>query len=63
VQSAFQGWAPPFLTDLVASMSFLTHFDGIMKGVIDVRDVLYLVSTMVVFLFANVVTIDIKKGG
>lgn len=63
VQSAFKGWAPPFLTDLVGSMSFLTHFDGIMKGVIDVRDVFYLVSTMVFFLFANVVTIDIKKGG
>lgn len=63
VQSAFKDWAPPFLTDLVASMSFLTHFDGIMKGVIDARDVIYLVSTMVVFLFANVVTIDIKKGG
>jgi ABC-2 type transport system permease protein len=63
VQAAFKGWAPPFLTDLVASMSFLTHFDGIMKGVIDVRDVIYLLSTMVVFLFANVVTIDIKKGG
>jgi ABC-2 type transport system permease protein len=63
VQSAFKGWASPFVTDLVASMSFLTHFDGIMKGVIDIRDVIYLLSTMVVFLFANVVTIDIKKGG
>ena len=63
VQSAFKGWAPPFLTDLVGYMSFLTHFDGIMKGVIDLRDVIYLVSTMVFFLFANVVTIDIKKGG
>jgi gliding motility-associated transport system permease protein len=63
VQSAFKGWAPPFLTDLVASMSFLTHFDRIMKGVIDLRDVIYMFSAMAVFLFANVVIVDIKKGG
>ena len=63
VQAAFKGWAPAFVVDLVASLSFLTHFDGIMKGVIDLRDLIYLISAMVVFLFANVVVIDLKKGG
>lgn len=62
VQSAFRGWAGPFITDLIASLSFLTHFDGITKGVIDIRDVIYLGSVMALFLFANVVTIDLKKG-
>jgi ABC-2 type transport system permease protein len=62
VLAAFKGWAPAFVVDLVGSLSFLTHFDGIMKGVIDLRDLIYLVSAMVVFLFANVVVIDIKKG-
>ena len=62
VLSAFKGWAPPFVVDMVASLSFLTHFDGIMKGVIDLRDLIYLGSAIVIFLFANVVTIDLKKG-
>lgn len=62
VQSAFRGWAGPFITDLIASLSFLTHFDGITKGVIDLRDLIYLGSVMALFLFANVVTIDLKKG-
>ena len=62
VLSAFKGWAPPFIVDVVASLSFLTHFDGIMKGVIDVRDLIYLGSAIVIFLFANIVTIDLKRG-
>ena len=63
VLSAFKGWASPLVIDVIASLSFLTHFDGIIKGVIDVRDLIYLVSAMLVFLFANVVVIDMKKGG
>ena len=31
--------------------------------VIDPRDLIYLLSAMLVFLFANVVVIDMKKGG
>ena len=63
VQAAFKGCAPPFVVDLIASLSFLTHFNGIMKGVIDLRDLIYLLSVMAAFLFANVVVIDLKKGG
>jgi ABC-2 type transport system permease protein len=62
VLSAFRAWAPQAVVDTVASLSFLTHFDGITKGVIDLRDVIYLVSAIAVFLFANVVTVDLKKG-
>src|SRR6202008_4906912 len=36
-----RGWAPQALTDAIASLSFLAHFDTIKKGVIDVRDLLY----------------------
>ncbi len=63
VLSAFKSWAPPFVVDVISSLSFLSHFDGIIKGVIDLRDLIYLLSAMLVFLFANVVVIDMKKGG
>lgn len=62
VLSVFRGWASFFVVDTVASLSFLTHFDAIVKGVIDLRDVVYLLSAIGVFLFANVVVVDLKKG-
>lgn len=62
VQSAFRGWAPEFVVDLIASLSFLTHFDGITRGVLDLRDLVYLLSTIVIFLFANKLAIDLKRG-
>jgi ABC-2 type transport system permease protein len=62
VLAAFKGWAPPLVVDVVSSLSFLTHFDAIVKGVIDLRDVIYLLSVMGLFLFANVLTVDMKRG-
>ncbi|KZX82744.1 ABC transporter permease, partial [Oleiphilus sp. HI0009] len=41
VQDAFSGWAPLWLIDAVANLSFLTHFTAISRGVIDVRDLVY----------------------
>lgn len=56
------GWAPQAIIDAVAGFSFLTHFESISKGVIDVRDLLYFGTLIVVFLFASAVIIDAKKG-
>ena len=61
VLAAFKGWAPPFVTDLVQSLSFLTHYDNIVQGLIDIRDLIFFLSVMGVFLFANVVMIDLKR--
>jgi ABC-2 type transport system permease protein len=57
-----RGWLPPYAVELVASLSFLVHFERIMKGVLDIRDVIFFASVMGVFLFANVVTVELKKG-
>jgi len=61
VLAAFKGWAPSFVTDLVQSLSFLTHYDNIVQGLIDIRDLIFFLSVMGVFLFANVVMIDLKR--
>ncbi|MDA1325584.1 MAG: ABC transporter permease subunit [Proteobacteria bacterium] len=63
VLGMFQGWAPTLVVDLVQSMSFLVHYDAIVRGVIDVRDLIFYLSIMGVFIFANVVVVDLKKGG
>jgi ABC-2 type transport system permease protein len=59
----FRAWAPQVLIDAVSSFSFLTHFAAITSGVIDVRDVVFFVSLIALFLTANVVIIDLKKSG
>ena len=62
VYSAFQGWAPEIVVDLIQSFSFLIHYDSIVRGMIDIRDLIFFVSVIGVFLFANVVVVDLKRG-
>lgn len=62
VLDAFSGWAPQWLLDVVASFSFLTRFQAISKGVIDVRDLLYFLSFIAAWLLATAVVIDLKKA-
>ena len=59
----FTGWAPQALVDAIASLSFLTHFNSIQKGVIDLRDIIYFVVLISFWLYANVVTIESTKAG
>jgi ABC-2 type transport system permease protein len=59
----FTGWAPQALVDAIASLSFLTHFNSIQKGVIDLRDIIYFAALIVFWLYANVVTMEAAKAG
>lgn len=59
----FQGWAPLFLIDAIASLSFLTHFDSIQKGVIDLRDIIYFAVLISFWLYATVVILATGKAG
>ena len=58
----FRSWAPEIVVQTIASMSFLTHFSAILKGVIDLRDLIYFLSLIAFWLFANVIIIDQKKA-
>jgi len=57
----FQLWAPIVLVNTISSFSFLTHFQAITAGVIDLRDLIFFASLITVFLALNVVLIDLKK--
>ncbi len=58
----FHGWAPLPLIDAISSFSFLTHFNAITQGVIDLRDVVFFGSLIALFLAANVVIVDLAKS-
>ena len=56
------GWLPRIAVEAIGAMSALTHFDGMMRGVLDVRDVLYFASLTAAFLFLNGVVVEWKKA-
>jgi len=58
----FSGWAPPAIVDAIAATSFLTHFNSIIKGVIDFRDIVYFAVMIGGGLVANVIILDLKKA-
>lgn len=57
-----KGWAPEAVISTVAGFSFLTHFNAIVRGVIDLRDAVFFLSTIAFFLYANTVIVDLKKA-
>lgn len=63
VLNFFQGWAPPLIVDTIASFSFLSHFNAITEGVIDLRDLVFFLSLIIVWLYATAVVVDFKKAG
>ena len=62
VLDLFSGWAPQALVDAIASLSFLTHFESISKGIIDVRDLVYFGLLIGVMLYANTIVLELKKA-
>jgi len=50
---------PPSLSGALASLSVVTHFDNVARGVIDLRDVVYFLSTAALFL---ILAISIVSG-
>ena len=48
--------------DAIASLSFLTHFSSISKGVIDLRDLVYFGLLIGVMLYANAIVLQLTKA-
>ncbi|HXA71431.1 MAG TPA: ABC transporter permease subunit [Stellaceae bacterium] len=57
-----KGWAPEAVLGTVAGFSFLTHFNAIIRGVIDLRDAVFFLSVIAFFLYANAIIVDLKKA-
>ena len=62
VLNSIKTWVPLIVVDSVASLSFLTHFNSISRGIISLRDVLYFCSVQVVWLAATVVVINARQS-
>jgi ABC-2 type transport system permease protein len=62
VLSFFQGWVPEVIVDALRSMSFITHFNAVTRGVIDLKDVVFFGSLMALWLFLNVIAVELNKS-
>lgn len=62
ILAVFSSWAPQFLVDGIASLSFLTHFESISKGVIDLRDLVYFMLLIAASLYATTLVLEAKQA-
>lgn len=62
VLDVFSGWAPQVLVDGIASLSFMTHFSNISRGVIDLRDLVFFALLIGTFLYANTIILQWKQA-
>jgi ABC-2 type transport system permease protein len=58
----FSLWTPDMVVRTIASFSFLTHFDAVSKGVIDLRDLIYFFTLLAFWLFATIIIVEAKKA-
>jgi ABC-2 type transport system permease protein len=50
------------VVEAIASFSFFTHFDGLSKGLVEARDLVFFASLIALALFANAVVLEQKKA-
>ena len=62
VLNFFKALVPQNIVDAISSLSFLTHFASLAKGVIDLRDIIYFVSLIGFWLYANAIIVEMKKA-
>ena len=62
VTHLFSAWAPQAVIETIGSLSFITNFQNISRGVIDVANLVYFASMIVFWLFVNTLVIDNRDG-
>jgi ABC-2 type transport system permease protein len=62
VLDAFSAWLPTVIVDGIASLGFLTHFEDISKGVIDLRDIVYFALLIGSCLYANTLVLGVSQA-
>ena len=58
----FASWMPRGGVEAIGGMGALTHFDGITRGVVDLRDGAYFVSLTLAFLLMTAISVESRKA-
>ena len=62
VQNTVKAVFPNFIVQAISQLSFLTHFDQVAHGVIDLPSLFFYLSMIAFFLFANMIIVEQKKA-
>ncbi len=58
-----RGIFSPALVDMIASFSFLTHFDAISRGLFELRDLVFFATLIVLFNLTTVLVVSFRISG
>jgi ABC-2 type transport system permease protein len=58
----FSGWLPDAAINAIANLSLLTHYSSLSRGVIELSDIVFFTLTIVIWLFATTIILDLKKA-
>jgi ABC-2 type transport system permease protein len=62
VLNVLRTWTPGFVVTAVSSLSFLSHFERVTKGVLELSSIVFYLSLIVFALFANRIFVELKKA-
>ena len=62
VLNFFRDWMSPGAVDAIASVSVLTHFNSLMRGVVELREVVYFASGICALMVATTFVVDWRKS-
>ena len=62
VLGAVRAFLPEAVAEAISSLSALSHFASVSRGVLLLSDVIYWASSIVFWLFVNVVVVNLKKA-
>ena len=63
ILSFFRLFAPLSIIDMIASFSFLTHFDTISQGLLELRDLIFFASLIILFNLTTVLIVSFRTSG
>jgi len=63
VLSFFRLFASLSIVDMIASFSFLTHFNTITRGLIELRDIIFFASIIILFNFTTEIIVSFRTAG
>lgn len=59
----FRSFAPQSVIDMIASFSFLTHFYTFSNGLLELRDLIFFASVIILFNFTAVLIVSFRTSG
>ncbi len=62
VQNTLQAWTPRIFADAIRSMSVLSSYEDITRGVVPATSIVFFLSLIAFALFANVIAVGQKKS-